>query len=103
MLKVLPDKLLFVFVPFQSPKFRKKELRWTTRYKRLLEMCIVQYVQIKSVYIPTNKMSGFYGCKKCKACCHVLNIPLKDQKPTFMLFGGDDTHCFARRVAITKK
>ena len=38
-------------------------------------------------------MTSFYDCKKCKACCHVLNIPFTDQKPTFVLLGGDDTQC----------
>ena len=47
----------------------------------------------KCVYISTNKTTSFYDCKKCKACCHVLNFPFKDQKPTIMLFGGDGTHC----------
>ena len=52
----------------------------------------------KCVYISTNKMNSFYDCKKCKAC-HVLNSPFKDQKPTIMLFGGDGTHCFARKTS----
>ena len=51
----------------------------------------------KCVYISTNKTTSFYDCKKCKACCHVLNIPFKDQKPTIMLFGGDGTHCSAKK------
>ena len=37
--------------------------------------------------------------KKCRTCCHVLNIPFKDQKPTIMLFGGDGTHCSARKTS----
>ena len=37
--------------------------------------------------------------KKCQACCNVLNIPFKEQKPTIMLFGGDVTHCFARKTS----
>ena len=53
----------------------------------------------KCVYISTNKTTSFYDCKKCKACCNVLNIPFKDQKPTIMLFGGDGTHCFARKMS----
>ena len=53
----------------------------------------------KCVYISTNKTTSFYDCKKCKACCHVLNIPFRDQKPTIMLFGGDGTHCFARKTS----
>ena len=26
-----------------------------------------------------------------------MNVPFKDQKSTIMLFGGDGTHCFAKR------
>ena len=52
----------------------------------------------KCVYISSNKTS-FYDGKKCKACCNVLNIPFKDQRPTIMLFGGDGTHCFARKTS----
>ena len=53
----------------------------------------------KCVYNSTNEMTSFYDCKKCKACCHVFNIPFKDQKPTIMLFGGGGTHCFARKTS----
>ena len=69
---------------------------WTTKYERLSEMCIVQHVERKSVF---KIQPSFYDCKKCKACCHVLNIPFKDQKPTIVLFGGDGTHCFARKTS----
>ena len=73
---------------------------WTTKYKRLLEMCIVQHVEMKSVFtFQSKKMTSFYDCKKCKACCPVLNIPFKDQKPTIMLFGNDGIHCFARKTS----
>ena len=51
----------------------------------------------KFVCISTNKTTNFYDCKKCKACCHVLNILFKDQKPTIMLFGGEGTPCFAKK------
>ena len=53
----------------------------------------------KCVYISTKRTTSFYDRKKFKACCHVLNIPFKDQKPTIMLFGGDGTHCFARKTS----
>ena len=53
----------------------------------------------KCVYISTNITISFYHCKKTKACCHVLNIPFKDQEPTIMLFGVDGTHCFARETS----
>ena len=46
-----------------------------------------------------NKTTSFYDCKKCEACCNVLNIPFKDQKPTILLFGGDGTHCFTRKTS----
>ena len=53
----------------------------------------------KCVYISANKTTSFYDCKKCKACCNVLNIPFRDQKPTIMFFGGDGTHLFARKTS----
>ena len=51
------------------------------------------------VYVSTKKTTSFYDCKKCKACCHVLDIPFKDQKPTIILFGGDGTHFFASKTS----
>ena len=45
----------------------------------------------KCVFLSIKKTSSFYDCRKCKARSHVLNIPLKDQKPTIMLFGRDST------------
>ena len=71
---------------------------WTTKYKRLLEMCIVQHLEMKTVFTFQPKRTSFYDCKRCKACCHVLNIAFKDQKPTIMLFGGDGTHCLAKKT-----
>ena len=53
----------------------------------------------KCVYTSTNKATSFYDCKECKACCHVLNILFKVQKPTNMLFGGNGTQCFARKTS----
>ena len=53
----------------------------------------------KCVYLSTKKTTSFYDCEKCKACCHVLNFLFKNQKPTIMLFGGDGTHCFARKTS----
>ena len=51
----------------------------------------------KSVYPSNNKIFTFYDCKKFKACSRVLCIPSTPQKPTITLFGGDITHCFARK------
>ena len=77
---MVPDKQLLHTVPFQSTQYRK------------IELCVDNIKTIGDVYCPT--------CPKCvqpikrlvsttvEACCHVLNIPFKDQKPTIMLFGG---------------
>ena len=40
---MLPDKQIFINVPFQSTKYGKK-------YERLSEMCIVPHVETKSVF-----------------------------------------------------
>ena len=73
---------------------------WTTKYKSLLAMCIIQHVEVKSVFAFQPKKRLFSTTvKSCRACCHVLNILFKDQKPTFMLFGGDGTHCFAGKAS----
>ena len=53
----------------------------------------------KNVHLSINRNSSFYECKKCKACSHVLNLPSEDQEPTIILFGGDSTHCFARKTS----
>ena len=78
---------------------RKKCVR-TTKYERLSEMCNVQHVEMKSVFTfqPIERLV-FTTVKKCKACCNVLKITFKEQKPTILLFGGDGTHCFARKTS----
>ena len=35
---------------FNQPNIEKKNCVWTTKYKRLLEMCIVQHVEMKKVF-----------------------------------------------------
>ena len=37
-----------------------------------------------------------YECLPCKSCCHVLNMPFKDRKANFLLFGGNGTFCFVK-------
>ena len=93
---MLHDKKFFNKVPFQSTKHRKKEL-CVDNIKTIGDVYCPTCRNEKCVYISTNKTTSFYDCKKCKACCHVLNIPFKHQKPTIMLFGGDGTHCFAKK------
>ena len=94
--KILHEKQLFTKVPFQSTKYRKKEL-CVDNIKTIRDVYSPTCRNEKYVYVSTNKTTSFYDGKKCKACCHVLNILFKDQKPTIMLFGVDGTHYFAKK------
>ena len=97
---MLPDKQFLLNAPFQSTKYGKKELIVDEKVREAIgDVYCPTCRNEKCVYLSTNKTTSFYNCKKCKACCHVLNIPFKDQKPTIMLFGGDGTHCFARKTS----
>ena len=93
-MNLVPNKQLLLNVPFQSTKYRRKELTVDNKVRDSIgDVYCPTCRNEKCVYISTNKTTSFYDCKKCKACCNVLNIPFKDQKPTIMLFGGDGTHC----------
>ena len=95
---MLHDKQLTLNVPFQSINCRKEEL-CVENIKTIGVVYCPTCRNEKCVYISTNKTTSFYDCKKCKACCHDLKIHFKDQKPTIRLFGGDGTHCFARKTS----
>ena len=91
---MLPHKQLFNKDPFQSTKYRKKELSVDNKVQETIgDVYCPTCRNEKCVYLSTKKTISFYDCKKCKACFNVFNIPFKDQKPTIMLFGGDVTHC----------
>ena len=97
---LVPNKQLLFNVTFQSTKYRKKELCADNKARETIgDVYCPTCRNDKCVYVLTNKTTSFYDCKKCKACCNVLNIPFRDQKPTIMLFGGDVTHCFARKTS----
>ena len=104
-MNLVPNKQRLLNVLFQSTKFRKTELCVDNKVRETIGDGFCRTCRNeKCVYISSNKTTIFYDCKKCKACCNVLNISFKDRKPTIMLFGGDDTHCFTeRRVMTTKK
>ena len=88
------------FVPCESTKYRKRELGVDNKVQEAIEdVHCPTCSEEKCVYSSTNETTSLYDCKKCKACCHVLNKLFKDQKPTNMLFGGDGTLCFARRTS----
>ena len=99
-MKLVSNKQLLLNVPFQSTKYRKKELCVDNKVQETIGdvYCPTSRIE-KCVYVSTNKTTSFYDCRKCKACCNVLNTPFKDQKLTIMLFGSDGTHCFARKAS----
>ena len=99
-MNLVPNKQLLLNVLFQSTNYRKKELSVDNKVREAIgDVYCPTCRNEKCVYISTNITTSFYDCKKCKACCHVLNNPFKDQKPTNMLFGGDGTHCLTRETS----
>ena len=99
-MKLLPEEHLLLNVPFQSTKRRKKQLCVDNKIQETIgNVDCPTCINEKCVYSSTNKTTSFYDCKKCKTCCHILNIPFNDQKPTIMLFGGDGRHCFVRKTS----
>ena len=99
-MNLVANKQLLLNVPFQSTKYGKKELCVDNKVRETIGDVYCPTCRIeKCVYMSTNRTTSFYDCKKCKACCYVLNIPFKDQKPTIMLFSGDGTPCFARKTS----
>ena len=99
-MNLVPNKQLLLNAPFQSTKYGKKELCVHNKVRETIgDLYCPTCRNENCVYISTNETTSFYDCKKCKACCNVLNIPFRDQKPTIMLFGGDGTHCFARKTS----
>ena len=99
-MNLLPKKQLLLDVPFQSNNYREKELCVENKVRETIgDVYCPTCRNEKWVYISTNETTSFYDCKKCKACCNVLNIPFKEHKPTIMLFGDDCTHCFVRKTS----
>ena len=100
LMNLFPNKHLLLNVPFQSTKYRKKEMCVDNKGRETIgDVYCPTCRNEKCVYISTKKTTSFYDCKKCKACCNVLNIPFKEQKPTIRLFAGDGTHWFARKTS----
>ena len=87
--------------PFNQPNIERKNCVDNKVRDTIGDMFCPTCRNGKCVYISTNKMTSFYDCKKCKACCHVLNIPFKGQKPTKAV----TVHIVLqeRRVVTTKK
>ena len=99
-MNLVRNKQLLLNAPFQSTKYRKKELCVDNKVQDAIgDVYGPTCRNEKCVYISTNKTTSFHDLKKCKACCHVLDVPFKDQTPTIVLFGGGGTLCFARKTS----
>ena len=101
----VPNKQLLLNVPFQSTKYRKKELCVDNKVRETIEdVCCPTSRNEKFVYISTYKTTSFYDCKTCKACCVVLNFPLRTKHRQFCCLAVM-VHIVLQetRVATTKK
>ena len=49
-MNLLPNKQQLLNVPFQSTKYRKKELCLVNKVRVTIEVCVVQHVEMKSVF-----------------------------------------------------
>ena len=85
---------------FKQSNIKRKNCVRTTRYKRLLEMFIVQHVEMKSVFtfLPIKRLFST-TVKSAKPAATFWILLFKDQNPTIMFIGGDGTHCFARKTS----
>ena len=102
-MNLVPNKQWLANVPFESTKNSEKELCVDNKIQETIgDVYCPTCRNEKCVYISTKKKTSFYDCKKCKVCCHLLNIPFKDQKPIIMAV-TEDIVLQERRVATTKK
>ena len=99
-MNLVPNKQLLVNAPFQSTIYRKKKLCVDNKVQETVgDVYCPTCRNEKCVYILSKRATSFCDYKKCKACCHVLNIHFKDQKPTISFFGGDSTHRFSTNTS----
>ena len=74
-MNLVPNKELLLNIPFQSTKYERKELCVDNKVREAIgDVYCPTSRKEKFVYISTNKTTSFYDCKKCKACCNVLNF-----------------------------
>ena len=102
---MVPGKQVLHNVPFQSTKYGKKELCVDNKAREIVgDVYCPTCRNEKCVYISTNETTSFYDCKKCTACCNVLNIPFKDQNRQLCCLAVTVHIALPeRRVAIPKK
>ena len=66
MMNLVPNKQLLLNAPFESTKYRKKDL-CVDNIKTIGDVYCPICRNEKCVYISTNKMNSFYDCTRCKA------------------------------------
>ena len=87
-MNLVPNEQLLLNVPFQSTKYRKRELS-VDNIKTIGDVYCPTCRNEKCVYLLTNKMTSFYDCEKCKTCCIVLNIPfLRAKTDSYVVWRG---------------
>ena len=104
-MKLVSNKQLLLNVPFQSTKYRKKELCVDNKVQENLGdvYCPICRNE-KCVHSSTNKTTIFYDCKKCKVCCQILNIAFKAKNRELCCLAVTVHIALQeRRVATTKK
>ena len=103
-MKLVPNKQLLRNVPFQSTKYRNKELCVDNKVRETsgVVYCLTCRNE-KYVYISTNIMTSFYYCKESKACCNVLNIPFKEQNRQLCCLAMTVHIALPERRVATKK
>ena len=85
---------------FNQPNIERKNYVWTTKYKRLSEMCIVQHVEMKNVFtFQPIKRPVSRTVKSAKPAATFRIFLFGDQKPIIITFGADGTHCFAGKMS----
>ena len=99
---LLPAKQIFIIVPIHSLENGKNKMFNLHVDNKVQEIIRDENYATnkneKCVHVSTNRISSSYKCKKSKASCHVIDIPVKEQKPTRTVFGKDGTHCFAKKT-----
>ena len=83
-----------------QPNVEGRNCVWTTKYERLSEMCIAQHVEMKSVFtFQPIKRLVFSTVNSAKPAATFWVFLFCDQKPTIVLFGGNGTHCHAKKTS----
>ena len=95
----------YLMFHFNKPNIERKNCVWTTKYKRLLEMCIVQHAEMKSVFTfqPKKRLvSTTVKSAKPAATFWIFLLSTKNRK-LCCLVGMIHIVLQERRVATMKK